>query len=133
MRTTRVQASRESETAELESKAFGFGVGMLGLAQFLKGRLPDPVVNALAEHGTHVGAHILDAHASASGQLSSYASARQAVRQSTYWLRLVHASDETLAPKLDPLIKDASSLAGELKSAVTRARQAVAALKTKST
>ncbi|NUM56415.1 MAG: hypothetical protein HUU46_22485 [Candidatus Hydrogenedentes bacterium] len=131
MRTTRVQSSRETEAAELESKSFGFGVGMLGLAQFLKGKLPDPVVNALAEHGTHVGAHVLDAHSSASGQLSSYASARQAVRQATYWLRLVHASDPTFGAKLDPLIRDAADLASALKAAATRARQAVAAAKVK--
>jgi hypothetical protein len=131
MRATRVQSSRETDPAELESKSFGFGVAMLGLAQFLKGKLPDPVTNALAEHGTHVGAHILDAHASASGQLSSLGAARQAVRQSMYWLRLVHASDPSYAPKLDPLIKDAADLAAGLKAATARARQRVEAVKTK--
>lgn len=129
MRASRVQTNRETDPAELESRSFGFGVGMLGLAQFLKGKFPDPVVNALAEHGTHVGAHVLDAHASASGQLSSYASARQAVRQSTYWLRLVLASDASLGPKLDPLIKDTAELASALKAATARIRQSVAVAK----
>jgi hypothetical protein len=124
MRTTRVQSNRETDSAELESKAFGFGVGMLGLAQFLKGKLPDPVTDALAEHGTHAGAHVLEAHASSSsGQLSSYAAARQAVRQSTYWLRLVHASDPSFGAELDPLIKAAADLASALKAASARARQ----------
>ena len=123
MRTTRVQTNRETDSAELESKAFGFGVGMLGLAQFLKGKLPDPVTDALAEHGTHAGAHVLEAHASSSGQLSSYAAARQSVRQSTYWLRLVHATDPSFGAKLDPLIKAAADLASALKAASARARQ----------
>jgi len=131
MRTSRTQSNRDADPAELESKSFGFGVGMLGLAQYLKGKMPEPVVNALAEHGTHVGAHVLDAHASASGQLSSYAAARQAVRQSTYWLRLVHASDPDLAVKLDPLIRDAADLAAWLKTASMRARQRIDVAKVK--
>ncbi len=131
MRASRVQTNRETDPAELESKSFRFGVGMLGLAQFLKGQLPDPVVNALAEHGTHVGAYVMDAHTSASGQLSSYASARQAVRQSTYWLRLVHASDSSYGGKIDPLVMEASELASALKAASARARQRTEASKPK--
>lgn len=131
MRTTRVQSSKETDAEELESKAFRFGVGMLGLAQFLKGKVPDPVMNALAEHGAHVGAHVLEAHASSSSSLSSYAAARQAVRQSTYWLRLVHASDASFKAQLDPLIKDAAELASVLKYASARARQRVEAAKFK--
>lgn len=130
MRTTRVQPNRELEPSELESRAFGFGVGMLGLAQFLKGRLPEPVMNALAEHGTHCGAHIIEAHATSS-PLSSYASAKQAVRQATYWLRLVHASDPALSGRLDPLIRDAAELMGALQAASARARQKAAAAKVK--
>lgn len=130
MRTTRVQPNRELEPAELESRAFGFGVGMLGLAQFLKGRLPEPVMNALAEHGTHVGAHIIEAHATSS-PLSSYAAAKQSVRQATYWLRLVHASDTALSGRLDPLIRDAAELTGALQAASARARQKAAAGKVK--
>lgn len=129
MRTTRVQPNRELDPSELESRAFGFGVGMLGLAQFLKGRLPEPVMNALVEHGTHVGAHILEAHATSStgSSLSSYSSAKQAVRQATYWLRLVHASDAALSGRLDPLIRDAAELMGALQAASARARQKAAA------
>lgn len=130
MRTTRVQPNRELEPSELESRAFGFGVGMLGLAQFLKGRLPEPVMNALAEHGTHCGAHIIEAHATSS-PFSSYASAKQAVRQATYWLRLVHASDPALSGRLDPLIRDAAALLGALQAASARARQKAAAAKVK--
>ncbi len=133
MRTTRVQPNRELEPSELESRAFGFGVGMLGLAQFLRGRLPEPVMNALAEHGTHCGAHIIEAHAASSSgsPLSSYAAAKQSVRQATYWLRLVHASDPALSARLDPLIRDAAELMGALQAASARARQKAASAKMK--
>ena len=71
MRTTRMNSNREIDPAELESRAFGFGVGMLGLAQHLKKDLPEPVTNALAEHGANVGAHVLEAHAVSANQIHS--------------------------------------------------------------
>jgi len=98
---------------------------MLGLAQRLKGQLPDPVTNALAEHGANIGANVLEAHAAPSGQIQSYASARQAARQATYWLKLVHASAPTCSPNLDSLIKAAADLTTALKAATARARQRV--------
>ncbi len=122
MRSSRANTSKETDAAELESKAFGFGVGMLGLAQRMKGILPDPVTNALAEHGANVGAHVLEAHAAPASQLQSYALARQSTRQAAYWLKLVHAAEPSIGPKLDELVRSAADLTTALKTASARAR-----------
>lgn len=121
MRTSRTH--KDPDPADLETRAFDFGVGMLALAQKMKGVLPDPAANALAEHGANIGAHVLEAHAVPSTQLQSYASARQSARQALYWLKLVRGADASLAAKLDPLIEAAGELATALKAASVRARQ----------
>ncbi|HRI88853.1 MAG TPA: hypothetical protein PLJ47_07635 [Candidatus Hydrogenedentes bacterium] len=123
MRSSRANTGKDQELVDLESLAFGFGVDMLGLAQRLKGQVPDPVSNALAEHGANIGANVLEAHASPSSQLQSYAAARQSARQATYWLRLVHESGAAKSVKLDALIKAATDLTAALKTASSRARQ----------
>ena len=127
MRTDRLHPARELEPEQLEGCAFAFAVDVTQFAMGIRDALPAPVLDGLVAAAVKTGAEVANAYENPSRHhaLAHLNSARRAVYETLYWLRLATAAGAVDTEAGEALLKRAGELHGWLTTTCTRRHKQV--------
>jgi len=112
---------------DVTDRSFEFALRIVKICRFLEDerKVNRTLVSQLIRAGTSVGANIEEAQAGQSRAdfLSKMSIACKEARETLYWLRLISASDESLASRLPEIIKEADEIVRVLTAIVKTTKE----------
>ncbi|MDD2229431.1 MAG: four helix bundle protein [Candidatus Cloacimonetes bacterium] len=107
---------------DITKRTFEFALRIVKLCRFLdeSQKTHRALVNQLIRSGTSVGANVEEAQSGQSRAdfLSKISISCKEARETLYWLRLISASNESLAPQLADIIKESNEIVSILTSII---------------
>jgi four helix bundle protein len=111
-------------STDFRSRSFAFACDIVRLYRRLERSVPLPLARQILRAGTSIGANLEEAKVAQSRRdlAAKFSIALKEARETSYWLRLVLATESAKPELVEPLLREAEQLVAILTSSVRRLR-----------